>query len=393
MARGTICDDTGLRRLTAGATFSCVLFLAFLGVACTRPAAPAESPGVTGRQAAPAPLSSWDSLVREGAREGTVNIYASEISPAAVAELIDAFGKKFGINLEFTRGRPGEVIAKINSERRAGLFLTDVGHFGETTAAMEVKPLDVLVPLPDLLVLDEAKNPNNWVDGQLPFMDKERLILNFAANGIAHSIINTETVQESQIPSFMDILKPEWKGKIVMSDPGISGPAPNLFADLARTYGRDKITGILRQLLAQQPAIIRDQRLLIEWVAREKYKIGLGYSGAQLTHFIQAGAPVKRYSFKEPRRVNGGVSYIIVFARNPHPKATQVYINWLLTREGSSIWTRTMEFASLRKDVSREGLDPDSIPRPGDIYPDEDLFLLRGEMRKVASEIFAPLMK
>ncbi len=372
---------------------SLLLIILLVFSACGAPDNRAEIAVTRAPASIAAAPSSWDQLVRDAQKEGVVNVYASEVSPGAVASLRDAFFKKYGINLEFTLGRPTEVVAKMAAERRAGLFLSDVGHFGETSNAMDVKPMGFLLPLPDLLLLPEVTDPKNWSGGVMPYQDKERAILCFAANAIAHSIINTEKVNTTEIPSFLDMLKPRWKGKVVLSDPAISGPAPNLFADLAKTYGLDKTKEIMRQLVAQEPGITRDQRLLIEWVARDKYEIGLGYSGAILTQFLEAGAPVKRYSFTEPRRVNGGVSYITYHDKGPHPKAAQLYVNWLLTRETAALWTKTMEFASVRADVSREGLDPDSLPRPGDIYPDAELFQLRTDMRKIGADIFAPLMK
>ena len=92
----------------------------------------------------------------------------------------------------------------------------------------------------------------------------------------------------------------------------------------------------------------------------------------------------------ERRQLDGN---LIVFNNNPHPKATQLYINWLLSKEGSSIWAKALGFPPTRTDVGDEGLEPATLPRAGDIFPDEEQMELRVEMRKLSADVFARLMK
>lgn len=336
---------------------------------------------------AAAPVNAWDELVRAAQQEGTLNIYGSEIAPA-VAPIREAFRQKFGITIEAVFGRPPEVLAKITAERRAGLYLADVGHLGETTQIKDVKPLGVTVPLSGLLVSPEVTNPERWMRGRLPFVDEDNHVLVFMAMATPGIMVNTDVVKESDIASFLDIVKPQWKGKIVLSDPRVSGPAPNQMANMVRVYGRERAIELFKQLAALDPMITRDVRLLTEWVARGKYPVSYGASPTAYGEFKNAGAPIRFAAVKEPTYFTGGPGNISVFSNNPHPKATQLYINWILGKEGSTIWSKSTGYPSGRADVSKEGMDPSFVPRGDETFPDLETLDLRLEIRNIAAEIF-----
>ncbi len=361
--------------------------LVSVAAACGRPTAVTEEiKSATKTPVAPA-LSPWEELVKEGQKEGTVNIYAGDLGPAAPA-LRESFIKKYGIELEFVVGRPSETQARFLAERKAGLYLADVCHLGETSTQMDVKPLGITIPLTNMLVLPEVKDPKNWIGNRIPFLDQEQQVFMFMGSAMPQAVVNTDMVKENDIISFADLLNPRWKGKIAFSDPTISGGAPNVLAALAKTLGKEKALEMFRQLAAQEPVISRDKRLLIEWAARGKYPVSLAVGGVEYGVFRKAGAPIRALSFKEPRHIFGGPGTISVFSHNPHPKATQVYINWLLTKDGSAVFSRAADYASMRTDVGKDWLDPDTIPRPDDVFPDEEQLRLRLEMRDLSAQIF-----
>lgn len=368
-----------------------IILLSLAAAGCRPVAEPPGAPQGPPTARTPAP-SSWDELVKAAQKEGTVNVYATAVGPA-IAPMREAFKRKFGIDLDFVEGRPPEVMAKLTAERKAGLYLADVGNLGETTSMMDIKPLGITAPLADLLALPEVKSPEKWIGGKLPFLDQDKHVLMFTAMAIPPGVVNTDMVKEGALTSWLDLLKPEWKGKIVFSDPTVSGSSPNMLASLVKTFGKSRTMEIMQQLAAQEPTITRDQRLLQEWVARGKSAIGLGPSIGLITEFKKAGAPIEITKFKEPRHISGGPGNLIVFINNPHPKATQLYINWLLTAEGLSIWSKALGYPSTRTDVSVEGLDPVTLPRATDVFPDEEQMPLRVEMRKLSSDVFARLIK
>ncbi len=365
-----------------------LIVILVLSAGCGKAETPLPSPKAPQTANTSAGVNTWDELVKAAQKEGTVNIYATSVLPARTP-LSEAFKQRFGIDLEFVMGRSPEVIAKITAERRAGLYLADIGHIGETSSIGELKPFGITVPLPDLLVLPEVKNPQNWMGGRLPFLDKDGHVFMFMIQAFPHVVINTDLVKEADLTSFLDLLNPHWKGKIVFNDPAAGSANPNVLAAMMKTFGREKALDVFRQLATQELAITRDDRLLLEWVARGKYAIGMGYSAALFSEFRRIGTPVKMHSFIEPRHIYGGPGTVTVFSNNPHPKATQVWVNWLLSKEGSTIWSKALEYSSARVDVNGDWLDPDTTPRPADIFPDEEQLDIRQEIRtKLGPQIF-----
>ncbi len=363
------------------------------------PAAPLQGLSALAAAKVPAPApattspSQWDDLVKAARKEGKVIIYGAEIAETRTP-ITQAFKEKYGISIEAVGGRPSEIIAKIKAERSAGLFLQDVGLIGNSSLIQDIKPLGITVPLDDLIILPEVKNPAKWRTGEIPFLDKDHHSIAMVAMAVPVVVRNTDLTKETQITSILDFLKPEWKGKFILSDPAIAGSANNFFTLLAsKTFGMEKTLEFLRQLAAQEPAITRDQNLLLEWVARGKYPLAIGQSAAGFDRFKKTGAPITYVKLKEPPFISSGAGNLMVFDKAPHPNAAKLFVNWLLSKEGAAVWSPNHGYPSQRLDVSKEGWDPILVPPPGSNIPDESYLKLQGELRKVANDIFAPLRK
>ncbi len=365
------------------------LLLLACGPAPVSPTPQAAAPAKPG----PAGVNAWDELVRAAQKEGNVTIYGAELGGAKEA-IREAFRAKYGIVVDSTEGRPAEILAKLNAERRAGLFLADIGLIGNSTYVADIKPLGITVPLMDILVLPEVIDGTRWRTGQLPFLDEGRHSLAMVAMAVPVSIRNTDMVKAGDIGSFLDYLTPKWKDKFVLSDPAVAGSSNNFLTLMAtENWGLEKTVDVMRQMAAQDPVMTRDQRLLIEWVARGKYAVGIGQSAARFAEFQQIGAPVAYVALKEPPFVSSGAGNIFVFDKAAHPNAAKLFANWLLSKEGATIWSRGQGYPSQRLDVPKDQFDPLVIPPPGANIPGENYLKLQGELRKVAQDIFAKARK
>lgn len=372
-----------------GFWFMLPLVLLACGNTATAPPNPKPAPLNVTR----ATVNSWDELVGAAKKEGNVTIYGAELGAARDA-IRKAFKAKYDIDIDSTEGRPAEILAKLTAERRAGLYLADVGLMGNSTFIADIKPLKITLPLENLLVLPEVTDPAKWRTGKIPYLDKEGHSLAMVAMAIPCSIYNTDLVGEGEITSFLDYLTPKWKGRIVLSDPAVAGNANNFLTTQAtQNWGKEKTLEIMRQLAAQEPVMTRDQRLLLEWVARGKYPVGIGQSSAMFNEFKRLGTPIAYARLKEPPQMSSGSGNIFVLDKAPHPNAARLFVNWLLSREGATIWSGGQGYPSQRVDVSKEGFDPLVVPPPEGRIPGEDYLLAQGEMRKLAQEIFANLRK
>jgi ABC-type Fe3+ transport system substrate-binding protein len=70
--------------------------------------------------------------------------------------------------------------------------------------------------------------------------------------------------------------------------------------------------------------------------------------------------------------------------RAPHPNASKVYIDYLLSPEGQQRYTEGTGLPSRRTDVSTDGVPPEYIPREGGKYMpnyDQPSIEVRGDVR------------
>ncbi|MBI4332106.1 MAG: extracellular solute-binding protein [Chloroflexi bacterium] len=378
------------------ATLFIPLFLALTGCA-TREAAQVPLPTIemkvkTGTEATPAWQEEWEQLVREAKKEGTVVIYAAFGSPERTA-LVMAFKQKYGVDLDITQGRGGEVAEKIIRENRAGLNLADVIIAGGSSLTINTKPAGVLGPLEPLLLLPEVKDPQVWWDKKLPFLDKENTIFEFLGYVNAPITINVDMVKAGDIVSMRDVLNPGWKDKIVMDDPTIVGGAGiNWFSRFSELLGYD----FMRAFARMEPVITRDRRLAVEWIARGKYPVGVAASDGFVAEFVALGAPIAPIVPKEGTWISAGAGVVSIAAKAPHRNAAKLFINWLLSPEGQTIYSKAQGTPSNRVDVATDHLPPYKIRQAGVNYVstnDEESLLALPQKQKEAREIFGPLLK
>ncbi len=114
-----------------------------------------------------------------------------------------------------TVGRPEELVTKLITERRAGLYLADVYIGGTTTVVNTLNPQKMLDPIEPHLILPEIKDPALWLGGKIPIMGKERTPFSSSAQVSTRTAINTSVVKPDEITSYDNLLNPRWKEKII----------------------------------------------------------------------------------------------------------------------------------------------------------------------------------
>jgi len=107
--------------------------------------------------------------------------------------------------------------------------------------------------------------------------------------------------------------------------------------------------------------IIRDYRLQADWLAKGKYPVGVG-TGTVVEEYMEVGAPIKRYLLKEGSYISSGAANLAMINRAPHPYASKFFVNWLLSKEGQTIWSREARSVSGRIDVPADHIAPWKVP-------------------------------
>ncbi len=361
----------------------------------TNPPPPETTKAAPSTSAKPAWEVKWDEAVAAARKEGklTVSTFAG---PETRQALTKAFAAKYGINLEFVVGNASENVPKIVAERRAGMYLVDAVIDG-TSIVTNWSKQGVLDPIEPALLLPEVVDPKMWYDGQMPYFDNAHFGIGFLAQYNSMVLRNTELVKEGEIKSFRDLLKPEWKDKVVMYDPSVSGTGAALFAMLALgVWDQERAGNWFSQMLSEQNLTLsRDPRLQVEWVARGKYPIALATWTDQLVSFLGNGAPIAQQKVEEGGILtssNGGVG---IFNQPAHPNAALVFVNWLLTKEGQNVFVSAFGGPSRRNDIKAEGVYAALTPPVGEkVYiEDEERIMKKVDLMKVSGAIIGQIKR
>jgi iron(III) transport system substrate-binding protein len=215
-----------------------------------------------------------------------------------------------------------------------------------------------------------TRDTSVWRGGKLEFADSSgQYNLVFSSYVKAPFAYNPTLVNPDEFTSYRDLLDPKWKSKIVWRDPRTAGGglAVATFFYTTDALGKE----YLRDLFKQDITISTNDQQVMDWVARGQYPIALGPSDTLANDYVNKGLPVKHMEtarMKEGGYVTAGNGTLVVVKGPPHPNALKVYLDWLLSKDGQTDWTKSQGFASERKDVPTEGVLPLLVPQPGVTY-------------------------
>lgn len=357
--------------------------------ACARPQDSTPSPTI-GLPSKDVEKKEWDTVIAEAKKEGTAVIYTG-MGPEERQALGPSFKQKYDIDLEFVVGRGTELVAKLSAQRQAGLYLGDVYIGGLGTHVRDLRPKGFLDPIKELLLLPEVLSPKGWYGERVPYFDKDQYYsISMILSPGEFVVRNTDMVKPGEIKSFPDLLAPKWKGQMVMGDPTRPGQ-PLTFVQTIGWLMPELGLDYLRQLAKQDLQIIADDRLQVEWVARGKHPLVLAPRAQNLATFMKAGSSLQGIEMAEGAAVSGGGGGLSIFRNRPHPNATKLFVNWLLTKEGQTAFSKGSLAQSARVDVPTDFLDQTTVRKTGIKYisaDSEEVQIQQTEVAKIAQEIF-----
>jgi ABC-type Fe3+ transport system substrate-binding protein len=300
--------------------------------------------------------SDWQRVMTAAKKEGKVVV---SVPPGAELRkaLKENFERRFGIELELVTGRGSAIVKKIADEHRAGVQFFDV-HTGGS-GPMIYGLAGIVEPVESQFILPEVKEPKHWWGGHL-YVDKaNRYAYSFLAFVQEAIWYNTELVKHEEIRAYDDLLNPKWKGKIGYSDPRAGGAGQGNWTFLWRTKGEE----FLKKLVHQNLVIMREERPLAELLVKGSVAITIGLDIDNFGSFVRAGLPIKPLpSLKDGTYPVTGSGTLAVIKNPPHPNASKLFINWLLSREGQEIYQKALGEPTRRLDV-------DSLKEPYAVRP------------------------
>lgn len=305
----------------------------------------------------------WNSLISQARAEKELVAVLGPDTVDAEGKIYQHFGDQFGLKVTTVGGNSTDVTNRILAERSQGLYTVDVAGLGGGGMIRILQANDFAPFLPNIIhpeVLDRSKG---WRVNYVPWSvdDKDQSHVTFYGLGVDANLIqiyyNMKNVAKQDVDSlqsWQDLLKPRWKGKIVIGDIA-NGEAEGNLASAYLYLGKD----YLDQLLKQKVTVVAygDARTYADGLARGQWDIGLFSGGAEqaLVKARDQGLPVDAFPNTLKEGTEATITRNIGFMDHPaHPNAAKLFINWYLSREGQTIYNQMNTrpgLVSLRSDV------------------------------------------
>lgn len=332
---------------------------------CAPRVAPVSAPAPSAPQLAPAaPASSstpiaitpedaaWQKVVAAARKEGVLTIYAFYFVGDVGRALAKGFGEKYGIRVEIMPGASRTSIEKIKIEQRikqpiADLLNSSLGSASELVIGGNA--ISVSRELPNLRDKSVYK-----VD---PLVSPKGEIVSYGLD-LMGILVNTKLVKpQDETRSLYDLLQPKWKGKLISSD--LQGLKPFYYElRFHKVLDLDFYRRLAKQDVVFFAGSAKESYLK---VARGEYDISVYTSSGSVSAMIAEGAPLKIVSAEEASIANQQVVTPVV--NSTHPNAARLFMNWLLSKEGQTLYHQTNQSTPVLKDV------PDFVPGSARIEP------------------------
>lgn len=259
-------------------------------------------------------------------------------------EQLEALKKGFtakypDIKMDYYAAGTGKVATKLATEKQSGQIATDVVWIGDPSNYITFKQQGILAPYES----PEAKNIDaKFKDSENYFTGARLVIMGLSTN--------TNSVKDAEAPKeWSDLLKPEYKDQIVLTDPGESGTTFYLVAGLMNDpkYGID----FFKKLKENGAELESGTTSTHNKVASNAYKVAIGVD--YVTQSLEKKGSTIRFSYPEKDLV--AVSSPIALVKDsPNQENGKLLYDFILSKEGQEILS-SMDSTPIRNDVTKEG--------------------------------------
>ena len=275
-------------------------------------------------------------LIQAAKKEGGKVVAYGSLESDAVDALGKAFHEKTGLTLEYWRASATKVMDRVLSEYRAGKPLFDVVLTNDTPMQiMDKQGVFAKYTSPS------AKDfPKSAIDPELGPRYRNVVI------GIVY---NKSLIAPADAPkSLEDLLKPQYRGKLVMPDPTQHTTTAQWLASLDKLMGKEKAEKYVHDLAATHPVLVESLLPAAKRVTTGETPIAITYIKYAYI-FGKQGAPL---DYVRLGKFLGEGHYIDLSNKAPHPDAGKAFIDFFLGNQSMTIMANMGEF------VNRKGIYP-----------------------------------
>ena len=270
-------------------------------------------------------------LIEEAKKEGKLVVYAAYSALDANA-FKAAFEKKYPfIQFEYFRAGKDKLLSRYLTEVKAGQFLPDVYQ-------SSIFPMTTLMQRG---LLGKYLSPERAVYADA-FKDKEGFWTAAYINAMTMAY-NTRMVKPDEVPkSYDELLLPKWKGKM-----GLDLNKTEWYVAMLQMMGEEKGKKYM-EALSRQDVQARDGNTITgQLLVAGEFPLVISQYPTSVEEYKKVGAPIEWVAL-DPHFVYSIV--IGVTAKQPHPAAGRLFIDFVLSQEGQQVM-RSLSRISVRKDV------------------------------------------
>ena len=241
------------------------------------------------------------------------------------------FEAKYGITVNYVRMSSGEALARVNAEKDNPQF--DIWWGGPADSFISAKESGLLEPYdsPNYAnLVDPAKTKdvdNQWVG---IYMGS----LGFATNTdwlAAHPGVEAPT-------SWDDLLKPEFKGQLMVAHPSSSGTSYTALATILQIKGEEAGWEYLKQYAAQVSQFTKSGAAPAKFVGQGEAAVGIVFSHDIVNEIDNNKLPLKLTFPAEGTGYEIGAMAILKGAK--HIQAAKLWFDWALDPRSSGFRTQ-----------------------------------------------------
>jgi iron(III) transport system substrate-binding protein len=274
-------------------------------------------------------------LIEAAKKDGKVVVYGS-LESDTTDTITKSFTKKTGIGVEYWRASATKVMDRAMSEHRAGRPLFDIILTNDN-------PMQIMHKQGIFTKYDSptARDfPKEAIDPNLGPRYRNVVI------GIVY---NTSQVKPADAPkSLEDLVKPQYRGKLVMPDPTQHTTTTQWVASLWKVLGKEKADKFIRDLAAMKPIFVESLLPSAERVASGETPIAITYVKYAYM-YGKKGVPL---DYTRLGKFMGDGHYLGLNNKAPHMNAGKAFIDYFLGDESMKLMAQLGEF------VNRKGVYP-----------------------------------
>ncbi len=253
-----------------------------------------------------------------------VTVYMGVLEEEAIIKAQE-FEKETGIRVDFVRMSGGEILSRIRAEKenpKASVWYG--GPADSFIAAANEGLLEKYVSKTSPKISEQFKDPEGYWTGIY------QGYLGFVCDGRYFDENNIDLPK-----SWDDLLKPEFKGNIIVANPGSSGTAYTFLSTMVQLTGEEKALSYMGKLHKQIKQYTKSGSAPAKSAALGECAIGITFLQNGLRHIKEGFENVKISAPEEGTGYEIGAVGIIKGA--PEFEAAKIFVDWSLTKETQEI--------------------------------------------------------